>query len=184
MSGKLLLCGCRIVVPELLQKETLSRIHHGNQRIQRSCLRAQSSAWWPGMSKEVTEYVRNCHVCAQDANPSKKPLIPAKLPTYPWQRVATDLFFAQWNNVYPHSYYFSQLLEVIKLSTITSSSVILAMKSVFSRHGIPKVVNSDNGPQYSSEELRSLLLLMDSSTNRAAFTFLRVMVMLNGQSKR
>ena len=34
-------------------------------------------------------------------------------------------------------------------------SVISALKSVFSRHGIPEIVRSDNGPQYSSAEFMS-----------------------------
>ena len=34
----------------------------------------------------------------------------------------------------------------------TSSAVISALKAAFSRHGIPEVVRSDNGPQYSSHD--------------------------------
>ena len=39
-----------------------------------------------------------------------------------------------------------------KLTTTTSSAIITALKAVFSRHGLPEVVRSDNGPQYSSHE--------------------------------
>ena len=39
-----------------------------------------------------------------------------------------------------------------KLSTTTSASVILAMKSMFSRHRIPELLISDNGPQYAAKE--------------------------------
>ena len=38
------------------------------------------------------------------------------------------------------------------MSSTTSRSTIAALKSVFSRHGIPEVVRSDNGPQYNSQE--------------------------------
>ena len=41
---------------------------------------------------------------------------------------------------------------MIKLTSTTSAAVIKALKSVFSRHGIPETVRSDNGPQYSSQE--------------------------------
>ena len=41
--------------------------------------------------------------------------------------------------------------EVIKLTSTTSSAVITALKSIFSRHDIPEIVRSDNGPQYSSD---------------------------------
>ena len=40
------------------------------------------------------------------------------------------------------------------LSSTTSKSIIQAMKTIFARHGIPEVVMSDNGPQYSSQEFK------------------------------
>ena len=46
----------------------------------------------------------------------------------------------------------SRYIEVIKLKSTTSQAIIQALQSVFSRHGIPETVVSDNGPQYSSNE--------------------------------
>ena len=48
--------------------------------------------------------------------------------------------------------YFSRYPEVLTLSTTTLRSVITALKSLFSRHGIPREVVSDNGPQFSADE--------------------------------
>ena len=72
------------------------------------------------------------------------------MPTLPWQKVGTDLF--EWKD---STYlliidYFSRYIEIAKLHHTTSEDVILHMKSIFARHGIPEVVMSDNGPQYSS----------------------------------
>ena len=50
--------------------------------------------------------------------------------------------------------YFSKYVEVQKLSTTTAANVIAALKSIFSRHGIPSILVSDNGPQYSSYEMK------------------------------
>ena len=44
--------------------------------------------------------------------------------------------------------------EITKLISTTSSDIINAFKSAFSRYGIPKMVMSDNGPQYSSQLFR------------------------------
>ena len=152
MSGNLLMCGHRIVVPESMQEVTLRKIHQGHQGIRRSRLRAQTSVWWPGLSRRIADYVRRCPDCARDTTPNKELLMPTELPDYPWQRVATDLFVLKGVTYVLIVDYFSRYPEVIKLTTTTSQSVILAMKSVFSRHGIPEIVQSDNGPQYSSEE--------------------------------
>jgi hypothetical protein len=48
--------------------------------------------------------------------------------------------------------YYSRFIEIAKLSSTTSPSIVTHMKSMFSRHGIPETVVSDNGPQYSSTE--------------------------------
>ena len=48
--------------------------------------------------------------------------------------------------------YFSRYPEVIRMTTTTSAAVITALKSMFSRFGIPEVLRSDNGPQYSSHK--------------------------------
>ena len=51
--------------------------------------------------------------------------------------------------------YYSRYPEVIKLPTITLSAIITAMKSIFSRHRIPHTVIGDNGPQYTSAEMKT-----------------------------
>ena len=48
--------------------------------------------------------------------------------------------------------YFSKFVEVSLLTSESSQETIRALKSIFARHGIPEVLRSDNGPQYSSAE--------------------------------
>ncbi len=54
-------------------------------------------------------------------------------------------------------HYYSRYPEVMKLSTTTSTSIVKALKSVFSRHGIPETAVSDNGPQYASNGFSQLM---------------------------
>ena len=42
----------------------------------------------------------------------------------------------------------SSFVEIAKLAKTTSSYVILHLRSIFARRGIPETVVSDNGPQY------------------------------------
>ena len=46
--------------------------------------------------------------------------------------------------------YYSNFIEVVKLRNTTSYEVVSHCKSQFARHGIPDIVISDNGPQFSS----------------------------------
>ena len=92
-DDNLLLYNQRIVVPKALRRQTLQKIHCGHQGIQRCCLCANSSVWWPGLHHEVTNMVKQCPTCARDLTPRKEPMIASQLPDYPWQRVGTDLFY-------------------------------------------------------------------------------------------
>ena len=151
----LLLYQSRIVVPESLQHETLCKIHQGHQGIQRCRLRVTSSLWWPGVSTQMEELVKKCSTCMRLSPPVREPMIPSPLPTYPWEKVATDLFEFQGQHYLLLVDYFSRYPEVIRLHSTTSASVISAMKSVFSRHGIPSTIVSDNGPQYDSAGMKA-----------------------------
>lgn len=47
--------------------------------------------------------------------------------------------------------YYSRYAELAKLNSVTSADIILDLKSVFARDGIPEYLVSDNGPQYTSK---------------------------------
>ena len=52
----------------------------------------QDSVWWPGVTKQMTEMIQQCSVCAKEATPRKEPLLTTPLLDYPWQVIGTDLF--------------------------------------------------------------------------------------------
>jgi len=157
----LLLFQKRIVVPKTLQRRTLKKIHAGHQGIQRCRLRANTAVWWPGISHEIENMVQQCHTCAQNANPRKQQVIATELPDYPWQKVATDLFHYKGVTYIAVVDYFSRYPEVQALKSTTSESIIKALKNVFSRHGIPEAVCSDNGPQYTSSKFAEFAISYD-----------------------
>ena len=152
VGNGMLMLGRRIVVPKALQEETLKKLHEGHQGIVRCRLRAKTAVWWPGLSKQITAFINKCPECARDNTPHREPLIPTSLPDYPWQKVAADLFHLKGLDYLVIVDYYSRYSEVIQLRTTTSQSVVNALKSVFARHGIPEVLRSDNGPQFSSKE--------------------------------
>ena len=50
--------------------------------------------------------------------------------------------------------YFSRYVEIAQLSPTRSTDVIVHLKSIFARHGIPETLVSDNGPQFSGHTMR------------------------------
>ena len=151
-KNNLLLYRRRMVVPERLQKETLEKVHTGHQGVQRCKLRANTAVWWPGLSHEVENMVKQCSTCAKEHSPWKEPMIPTELPDYPWQKIETDLFQLKGATYLVVVDYFSRFPEVQKLRITTSEGIIRTLKGIFARHGIPETVVSDNGPQYASKE--------------------------------
>ena len=148
----LLMRGPRVVIPEVLQKEILHKLHGGHQGITRCRSRAQISVWWPGLTQQLKDFIQQCPECARDHRPNKEPLIPSTLPDYPWQQVAADLFQLKGSEYLVIVDYFSRYPEVHKLTTTTSQSIINSLKTAFARHGIPETLRTDNGPQFSSQE--------------------------------
>ena len=146
----LLLKGSRIVIPTSMQLEMLYKLHHAHQGIQKCQQWAQQSIWWPGLSRQLTDLVKNCSICCKERYQPPEPLMPSQFPTLPWQKVGTDLFY--WKNA---CYllivdYYSRYIETAKLANESSLEVIRHTKSVFARHGIPQEIISDNRPHYSS----------------------------------
>lgn len=52
--------------------------------------------------------------------------------------------------------YYSRYIEIRMLENTTSATVIHHTKSIFARHGIPAMIISDNGPQYTAKEFQKL----------------------------
>ena len=144
--------GARIVIPSALRLSILDQLHSGHQGVTKCRARAQQTVWWPGLGSQIQDLVRNCSKCQQSRHRPPEPLITSEFPKLPWEKVATDLFHFNSATYLLIVDYFSRFIEVTKLSTQSSSEVIHHTKSVFSRHGIPHEVISDNGPQYSSLE--------------------------------
>ena len=150
----LLLNGRRIVIPRSLQREVLGKLHHGHQGIQRCRLRVSTSVWWPAVSTEMEAYVRSCPTCMKNTPAPIEPLLQSELPSHPWERVAADLFQLGKDIYLLVVDYYSRYMEVQKLKSTTSASVIVALQAIFSRHGIPSEFMSDNGPQFDSQEMK------------------------------
>ena len=172
-KNNLLLYRRRMVVPERLQKETLEKVHTGYQGVQRCKLRANTAVWWPDLSHEVENMVKQCPTCAKEHSPRKEPMIPTELPDYPWQKIGTDLFQLKGATYLVVVDYFSRFPEVQKLQITTSEGIIRTLKDIFARHGIPKTVVSDNSTR--QRNLRTSQNDTTSSMSPAAPTMLRAM---------
>jgi hypothetical protein len=49
-----------LVIPAVLQKDILRRLHEVHQGIVKCRERARNAVWWLGINKQLNEVVRNC----------------------------------------------------------------------------------------------------------------------------
>ena len=155
VEGKLLYRD-QIVIPASMKEEILQRIHDGHLGVTKCLERANSSVWWPGISKEIKERVSRCDFC-QVNRPSQRrePLIPSPLPERPWQKVGVDAFELGGKKYVVLVDYYSRYPEIVHVPELTARTVISKLKNIFARWGIPETVISDNGPPFFSEEFKS-----------------------------
>ncbi|XP_057294539.1 uncharacterized protein K02A2.6-like [Hydractinia symbiolongicarpus] len=151
----LLLLGERIVVPKELQRSILMKLHQGHLGTEKCKRRARQTVFWPKMNRDIEDFIKKCSTC-QEMPPSKTnaPLLPYSSPDIAWQNVGTDLFQYAGRSYLIVAYYYSLWTEVYLLNRPDAACVIEATKLIFSQHGIPETLVSDNGSQYASYQFK------------------------------
>lgn len=145
--------GQRIIIPSTIQDEILEKLHAAHQGAEKTKLRARTSVYWRNLNNDIDKITQSCPICQQhQASNAKQPLIPTEVPPRPWHTVGTDLFHLHDYEYLLIADYYSKYPFVRKIPKGQSNSrtVINMMKQIFSEQGIPKIVRSDNGPQYDS----------------------------------
>ena len=119
--------------------------------------------WFPGIDKLTENKVKNCLSCqaATAKSPPPEPLRMTTLPSAPWKEVAVD--FAR---PFPSGDYimvvvdeFSRFPEVELLTSTSAKAVVPKLDAIFSRNGIPDILQSDNGPPSMGMSSKFLLTL-------------------------
>ena len=145
----------KIIIPPNLRVKMLEKIHQSHFGMEKCKRRARDIMFWPRMNQQIETVVSKCDTCQeyQMSNP-KEPMVQAPIPSRPWEIVETDLFQWEQNNYMVVVDYYSRYIEIARLENTTSKTVVNHTKSIFARHGIPEVVRSDNGPQYTAMEYK------------------------------
>ena len=150
---RLLLRGRRIIIPPRLGADVLRRLHDGHQGITKLRANAASLVLWPGISQDITKVVQNCATCEKYRRERIEPMKGTEFPDRPWSRVGVDFFQHKDKHYLLAVDYFSRDVEICLVSKdMNSSQTILQLKRIFSRHGIPDILFTDNGPQFDSRE--------------------------------
>ena len=153
----LILFGNRIIVPINLRKEILKLLHEGHLGVSKTRNKARAKFYWPNMSKEIETYINNCQVCLLNRpTNASQPMIPQEIPILPWYKLGLDILEFENQNYLVTMDYFTKWIELVRIKTKSVYDVKKACMVMFSTHGFPKEIISDNNP-FGSHEFRSFL---------------------------
>ncbi|XP_058985915.1 uncharacterized protein K02A2.6 [Musca domestica] len=159
VDGQCLLWGCRVIIPHKLRGRILAMLHEIHQGITAMKAIARSYFWWPGLDKDIEILAKGCEKCCQQ---SRSPPVaePKSWPETqrPWSRLHLDYagpFLGTNFLIVVDSH--SKWVEVKMTKSITSNKTIELLREIFSTHGIPDTVVTDNGRNFISEEFEGYL---------------------------
>ena len=117
--------------------------------------------FWPSINKAIEEVVCQCEACTQyQSQNAATPLTPTPTPLCPWQMCATDIFTLEGiDHLVVGNFYLKMILvQHLPPGQSNANKVVSLLKEMFSEHGIPEVLCSDNSPQYVSAQFTNFCI--------------------------
>ena len=140
--------------------ETLKVLHLGHYAVNKMQLRALETVYWPGINKDILKYYQSSKTCIKYLKSQRnEPLQSHPTPVVPWHTVAIDLFETKNPKYLLIVDYYSRFPILHKLSSTTARVLIQEMKALFAELGVPSVIVSDGGPQYTATEFQDFTKL-------------------------
>ena len=122
--------------------------------------------WWPGVTKEVKQYVKGCNSCQRNKNCTEQPagkLMPNPIPKKPQMYISVDFIIklpiAQgYDSILVVVDRLMKMVHFIPTTEKTSAERLarLFRDNVQKLHGLPKSIISDRGPQFMAEIMQEL----------------------------
>lgn len=142
----------RVFIPQTIRKDVLKLIHTAHLGIQKTTERAKELVYWPFMSKDIELLINNCQTCQKYMKSNyKEPIKFHEIPQLRWTKIGMDILNKLNKDYLIVVDYFSKWLDIIELKNKTVKEIISHLKIIFSTHGIPKEIVSDNSPFNSKE---------------------------------
>ena len=156
-DSNIILRGTRIVIPSALRKRAMELAHEGHQGLVKTKQLIREKVWFPGIDKEVKQVIDYCTPCqANTSSLCPSPLQMSELPPEPWHTVHVDFC-----GPFPTGEYLLVAIDVysrfpvVEIVQMTSAkSTIVKLEKIFCTHGIPRILKSDNGLPFNSQDFK------------------------------
>jgi hypothetical protein len=157
----------RLYIPESLRHSYMVAFHDsaGHLGVERMCRLLRARVYWPKLSQDVADYVRECHECTLGKPPMRTLAQPSgpQVGAYPFDIVYCDILSMAPTHDYVKGksgydklvVYVDSLTRWIEAHPVngdpSSEDVLdIFMELVVSRHGMPRTLRTDLGSNLSS----------------------------------
>ncbi|UYV69515.1 hypothetical protein LAZ67_6003871 [Cordylochernes scorpioides] len=160
-----------LVVPKKRRKEVMSEYHNhmlnGHLGVARTTYRLKNKYYWPSMLKDVSEFVKTCHLCQSRKGSNHLPsglLQPIPPANYPFERIGIDFVGPlpstkrrrKWIIVLTDYYTKYAETKAVSEATVKEVSTFL-IEHIILRHGAPRFLISDRGSQFTSNLMKEVM---------------------------
>nr|GEW28236.1 reverse transcriptase domain-containing protein [Tanacetum cinerariifolium] len=122
--------------------------------------------WWPGMKKDIAEYVSKCLTCLKVKAEHQRPfglLQQHEIPVWKWERKAMDFVTKLPRTSSGHDIILDQLTKSAHFLPMREDYKMdrlarLYSKEIVARHGVPILIISNHDSRFTSRKCRSLVM--------------------------
>ena len=163
----------QLVVPRTCRESILKLSHDvplsGHLGVEKTKARILKLFYWPGIFKDVSAFCRSCGPCQRHSRKmfkDKAPLIPVPLVEEPFSKIAIDILGPLPRSRMGNKYilvlcdYATKYPEAIPMGSMESERVAEALFEFFSKFGIPREIQSDQGTNFVSAVMKHVYRLL------------------------
>ena len=151
----------QVVIPRSLQRKVIRAAHsQGHLGMSKLKQMLREKYWFPEMNMLIESFVGECFECQVTTKQTRsEPVKLMTIPSEPWDVLSVD-----FGGPYEDGHYNfvvvdkrTRYVEVERVYTTSAKSTTKKLLKIFATHGIPKIIESDNGPPFNSVEFNEFL---------------------------
>ena len=160
----------QVVLPASVREKVIKLAHDGpsgHLGIKKTYSKILNNFFWPGMRKQITQYIKSCHVCQVVGKPNQvipqAPMKPILVPEEPFSKVVIDCVGPLPKTKKGNEYLITimdpttRYPEAIPVKNITAKTIVRHLLHFFTTVGLPNEIQSDRGSNFTSHLFEEII---------------------------
>lgn len=160
----------QVVIPVKFRSLVLKMAHDqlaGHAGVQKTYDRILRYFYWPRIKKDVASFIKTCHTCQLTGKPNQSlkpaPLRPIPAVCQPFEHLIIDCVGPLPRSKAGSEYLLTVMCQVTRypaaypLRSINTKSIVKALTQFVSIFGLPKIIQSDQGSNFTSKLFAEVL---------------------------